>query len=152
MSVSLRQSRCLCAHPLHAVLIASATPLFLGALLSDLAYASSQHVQWANFASWLLVGAMVLTGLALVWTLVFLLWPAGRTGRPLLLLGLLAATFVIGFIDALLHTRDAWAMMPGGLIASVMVALTAVAATWAAFAPVRDEDTAGENLRGEHVQ
>ena len=152
MSVSIVQRRRLCAHPLHAVLIAGAMPLFVGALLSDLAYSNSQQVQWANFASWLLVGAMVLTGFALAWALVSLLWPAGRTGRPLLLLGLLAATFIIGFIDALLHTRDAWAMMPGGLIASVIVALTAVAATWTAFAPVRDEDATGETVRSEQVQ
>ena len=36
-------------HPLHAILLAFPFPLFLGALLSDLAYSFSFHVQWANF-------------------------------------------------------------------------------------------------------
>ena len=45
--------------PFHAAVLAGALPLFLGALLTDYAYWSSHEIQWANFASWLLVGAMV---------------------------------------------------------------------------------------------
>ena len=41
-------------HPLHAILLAGTVPLFLGVLLSDIAYASSYEVQWKNFASWLM--------------------------------------------------------------------------------------------------
>lgn len=38
-------------NPLHATLLAGTVPLFLGALLSDIAYYRSYHIQWSNFAS-----------------------------------------------------------------------------------------------------
>ena len=46
-------------HPFHAVMLAATVPLFLGALLSDWAYWRTYHIQWANFSSWLLAGALV---------------------------------------------------------------------------------------------
>src|SRR3546814_13838216 len=51
--------------PMHAILLAGTVPLFLGAMLSDLAYASSYPVQWTNFSSWLIVGGLLFSGLAL---------------------------------------------------------------------------------------
>ena len=53
-------------HPLHAFLLAGAVPLFLGALLSDITYARSYQIQWSNFASWLIAGALVFAGFAIV--------------------------------------------------------------------------------------
>ncbi len=46
-------------HPLHAALLAFPLPLFVGGLLSDLAYWSSFHVQWINFSSWLIAGGLL---------------------------------------------------------------------------------------------
>ena len=43
---------------LHAILLAGSVPLFLGALLSDIAYYQSYQIQWANFASWLIAGGL----------------------------------------------------------------------------------------------
>jgi uncharacterized membrane protein len=54
-------------HPVHAVLLAGTVPLFFGALISDVAYAASYELQWKNFASWLIVGGLLLGGVALVW-------------------------------------------------------------------------------------
>ena len=45
-------------HPFHALLLAGAVPLFLGALLSDITYARSYKIQWSNFASWLIAGVV----------------------------------------------------------------------------------------------
>lgn len=127
-------------HPLHAVLLAGALPLFLGALLSDIAYAQSYQVQWTNFASWLIAGALVFSGFALLWALIDLL-RADRRGRGrIIYFGLLLATWILGLCNALVHAKDAWAAMPDGLILSVIVALLAVAATWAGFASVRAGD------------
>jgi uncharacterized membrane protein len=127
-------------HPFHAVLLASAIPLFLGALLSDLAYSSSYEVQWTNFASWLIAGGLVFAGCALVWALVDLLRADRRGGRTLLYFLLLLATFLLGFLNALIHAKDAWAVMPMGLVLSAVVALLAIAATWAGFSTLRAGD------------
>ena len=54
-------------HPLHAILLGGSLTLFIATLLSDLAYSSSAEIQWKNFSSWLLVGALVLGGFALLW-------------------------------------------------------------------------------------
>jgi uncharacterized membrane protein len=118
-------------HPLHAFLLAGCVPLFLGALLADWAYSSTYEVQWTNFASWLLVGAMVLAGFALLWALIDLL-RADRSwrGRPLIYFIVLLAAFIFGFINALVHAKDAWAKMPEALILSVIVALLVLVACW----------------------
>jgi uncharacterized membrane protein len=118
-------------HPVHAFLLAGCVPLFLGALLSDWAYSSTYEIQWTNFASWLLVGALVLAGLALLWALIDLL-RADRSwrGRSLIYVLVLLAAWVVGFINALVHAKDAWAKMPEALILSVIVAILALAACW----------------------
>ncbi len=124
-------------HPLHAVLLAATVPLFLGGLLSDMAYSSSFQMQWSNFAAWLLAGAMVFTGLALLWALVDLLRTGQRRGRPLIYFLLLLALFVLGLINSFVHARDAWATMPAGLYLSVVVTLLAIVATWVGFSSFR---------------
>lgn len=125
-------------HPLHAVLLASTVPLFLGTLLSDLAYSLSYQVQWTNFASWLIVGGLVFGGFALLWALIELFRAgARRRGRPLLYALVLLAMWGLGFINALIHSKDAWASMPAGLILSAIVALLAIAATWIGHSDTR---------------
>ncbi len=126
--------------PLHAVLLAGIVPLFLGVLLCDWAYGSTYEIQWKNFASWLIVGALVYGGVALLWSLIDLVRADRRGGRPLLYFLLLLAAWVLGFINALVHAKDAWASMPAALILSVIVALLAVAATVLGFATRRAGD------------
>ena len=120
-------------HPFHAVLLAGTVPLFLGALLSDYAYWSSYQIQWANFASWLIVGGLVFGGGALLCAVIGLFRSDRRGGRRLAYTLLMLATWVLGFIDALVHAKDAWAIMPMGLVLSVIVAVLACAATWMGF-------------------
>jgi uncharacterized membrane protein len=124
-------------HPLHAVLLAAALPLFLGGLLGDLAYGSTYQIQWTNFAAWLIAGGMVFTALALVWALIDLIRANRRRGRPLLYFLLLLAVFVLGLIDSLVHTRDAFAAMPDAVILSAIVTVLIVLAVWAGFSSLR---------------
>ncbi|MBB3061701.1 DUF2231 domain-containing protein [Microbulbifer rhizosphaerae] len=124
-------------HPLHAFLLAGMVPLFLGAMLSDIAYAFSYQIQWINFASWLIAGGLVFGACALVWAVIDL-FRADRLERfPLVYALLLLATWILGFINALVHAKDAWAIMPAGLALSVIVVVLAGAATWAGFSGIR---------------
>lgn len=109
---------------MHALIAFSALPLFLGALLSNWAYSSSFQPQWLNFSSWLIAGGLVLVGVALLWALLDLLRGRGHGMYVLLML----ATFVLGFINALVHARDAWAAMPTGMVLSAVVLLLAAVA------------------------
>ena len=79
----------------------------------------SYEVQWTNFASWLIAGGLVFAGVALLWAAVDVLRSSAdrrRAGAVYLLL--LLASFVLGFINALVHAKDAWAAMPTGLVLS----------------------------------
>lgn len=120
-------------HPLHAVLVSGALALFIGSLLSDIAYAKTYEIQWSNFASWLIVGGLVFAGVALVFALVDLLRAHRRVPGIGIYFLLLLGTWVAAFINALYHARDAWAMMPGGLILSVVTTLLACLTTWVGF-------------------
>jgi len=124
-------------YPLHAILLAGTLPFFLGALLSDIAYAKSYNIQWQNFASWFLVGGLIFAGVALVFAIVDL-FQTHRRGRGIgVYFLILLVTWVVGFFDALMHARDAWAGMPGGLILSAIVTLLACVAIWFGFCTPR---------------
>jgi len=125
-------------HPLHAILLAFPLPLFLGALLSDLAYQASFNVQWANFSSWLIAGGLFFGGFALLWALVALfVGETARTRQPLVYFVVLLVMWVIGFINALVHAKDAGATMPEGLYLSVITALLALIAAWIGYSGFR---------------
>lgn len=127
-------------HPLLAFLLAAAVPLFLGGLLSDLAYGNSAEPQWANFAAWLIAGAMVPTGFALLWAFVALLRAGPRRGGPLLLFVLLLGAFAMGLVDSFHHARDAFAIMPAAPILSGIVTLIAALACAAGLSTLRIRD------------
>lgn len=143
MASIVRPARPGALHPFHAAMLAGAAPLFVGALLADWAYARTYQIEWSNFASWLLVGAMLLATIALVCGIAG--WFRGRAdqanagvNRTLCLL-VLAAAWIVGFFDALHHARDAWAIMPAAPILSFAAALLACIATWIGFSMLRSE-------------
>ncbi|PKL99349.1 MAG: hypothetical protein CVV19_07840 [Gammaproteobacteria bacterium HGW-Gammaproteobacteria-9] len=125
-------------NPLHGTLLAGSVPLFLGAMLSDIAYFKTYEVQWSNFAAWLIAGGLLFCGLALLFAVVNLIRAHHKKGRPLMYFLLLLATWLLGFINVLEHAKDAWATMPLGLVLSVIVTVLACAATWIGLSNLRD--------------
>jgi uncharacterized membrane protein len=121
-------------HPLHAILLAFPLPLFLGALLSDLAYRSSFHVQWANFSSWLIAGGLFVGAFAVLWALINLFRRGtAPKGRRIVYFVVLLAMWVLGFVNALVHAKDAWATMPESLYLSAITTLLALVAAWIGY-------------------
>jgi uncharacterized membrane protein len=138
LTLSAAQASRRVIHPVHAVLLASCLPLFSGALLSDWAYSSTYEVQWINFAAWLIAGALVPAGFALLWAVInFFRSDVGRDRRSALYLLVLLTTFILGFINALVHGKDAWATMPEGLILSLLTVLLAAVSVWLGFSTLR---------------
>ena len=130
-------------HPLHAVLLAFPFSLFLGALLSDLAYWNTFQIQWANFSSWLIAGGLLGGGFALLWALVDLIrFRRAGSPRALIYFVLLLVMFVLGFINALVHAKDAWATMPESLYLSAVTTLLALAAAWIGYSGFRSVEVA----------
>lgn len=133
MAATFDQAPSTALHPAHAFFLAATVPLLVGALLSDIAYAMSYEVQWTNFASWLIAGALLVGAVVLVLALLSLVRGGHRSRwwQGYFLLAL--STWVLGFINALVHAKDAWASMPAGLVLSAIAAVLAIAATWLGF-------------------
>lgn len=128
-------------HPLHAIFLAFPLPLFLGALLSDLAYRGTFQVQWLNFSSWLIAGGLLVGAFALLWGLIGM-FRSGTThrGRIIIYVGALLLMWVLGLINAFVHAKDAWATMPEGLVLSVIVTLLALIAAWIGYSGLHAEE------------
>ena len=121
-------------HPLHAILLSFPFPLFLGTLFSDIAYGRSFQIQWSNFAQWLNAGGLLVGGFVLLWALIALFPRANRGDRKrLVYFVLVLAMWVLGFVNALAHSKDAWAIMPEALWLSGVSALLALLASWVGF-------------------
>ena len=128
-------------HPLHAILLSFPLPLFLGALLSDLAYSASFHVQWINFSSWLIAGGLLIGAFALIWALVEMVrGGTPRAARAVAYFVTLLVMWMLGFINALVHAKDAWATMPASLYLSIIVTFLALAATWIGHSGLRTRE------------
>lgn len=130
-------------HPLNAILLAFPLPLFLGALLSDLAYQASFQIQWANFSSWLIAGGLFVGGFAVLWALIDLVRSgAGRRKRVAIYFVVLLAMWVLGFTNALVHSKDAFAIMPEAVFLSAVVTILALVAAWIGYSGFQSRETA----------
>jgi len=128
-------------HPLHSIFLAFPLPLFLGALLSDLAYRGSFQVQWLNFSQWLIAGGLLVGAFALLWGLIGLLRSAtARRGKIIIYVAALLLMWVLGLVNAFVHAKDAWATMPEGLYLSVIVTLLALIAAWIGYSGLHAEE------------
>ena len=128
------------AHPVHAMLSAYPLALFSTALVTDIAYANSAQMQWANFSVWLITGGLIMGALAAVAGIVDALLGWRRGGRVrrgsswphAILTGLM---LLLALVNAFVHSRDGWtSVVPGGLVLSVIVTVLALITSWQGFA------------------
>lgn len=122
--------------PVRALALGGTLAFFLAATLADVAYANTYEIQWQNFASWLIVGALVLGAVALLSAIVGLR-PAVRHARSGPYAIVLSAAWIVGLLDAFMHARDAWASMPGGLVLSAAASVLTGIAAWLGLAAPR---------------
>lgn len=121
--------------PLRAILLAFPVSLFVAAVATDVTYLRTAEIQWSNFSSWLNAGGLVFGAVVLIWAIVGTVlhlrsWRGGR----LVHLGALVVMWVFGFLDALIHARDAWySVTAAGLIFSLITAGAALVAAWTGY-------------------
>jgi uncharacterized membrane protein len=117
---NLRATAQIARHPIHPMLMPVPIVCFVGALLTDIAYAMTAQMMWANFSA------------ALAGLFDFLSGRLIRSRAPAwpYVIGNLAA-LVISFFNALVHTRDAWtSVVPTGLILSAIVVVILAITGW----------------------
>ena len=115
---------------LHPPLIAVGSALLGCVFVTDLAYRQTSLFQWNNFSAWLLVGGLVVSGLAAVSLGIDALRGAvGPISWPRF--GGLAVAFALSVCNAFVHSRDAWtAVAPQGLTLSAFVIVILIAVEW----------------------
>src|SRR5690606_42082428 len=125
-------------HPLHGILLGFPFDLFLAGLAADIAYASTYQIQWSNFAAWLNAGGLLVGAFVGLWAIVEAVrFRADRPVRAWTYLAVLLVMWIVGFLNALVYARDAWAVMPAGLWLSVVAALLALVAAWIGYSGLR---------------
>ena len=112
---------------LYAIFLPIAVVCFVGALVTDLSYVSSDgNLLWLNSSDWLLAAGLLFGAVALLLMLIDSLRGAGWAG----LLGLLC-TWVVELFNSLIHARDGWtAVVPAGLVLSIIGALLVIVTGW----------------------
>jgi uncharacterized membrane protein len=120
-------------YPLHVILAAYPIACFTGAFLTDIAYAETYEMQWANFSVWLITAGLVMGALAVLAGVADFL-VRRRTGArkpdwPHLLGSVLV--LLLSLWNVLVHSRDAYtSVVPTGITLSGIVALLVLITSW----------------------
>lgn len=121
-------------HPIHPMLVPIPMTCFIGALVTDLAYAATYDFTWATFSVWLLTAGLIVAVFAGI---------AGAIdyfgNRRIHSIGM-AKVHVIGnivalilaIVNAFVHSRDGYtAVVPTGLTLSILTVLILAVTAWA---------------------
>lgn len=146
--MNVTQSAVLPADPgpmIHGMLGAFPLAFFPAALVTDIAYANTAQMQWANFSVWLIVGGIVMGVVAAIAGIVDALVTKGRRRSSSLHSVLTIVTFVVAIVNALVHSRDAWtSVVPTGLILSAITVALILITSWMGYAMRAGTRRAGE--------
>lgn len=127
-----RRPLAIAAHPIYSALLPIPILCFVGALITDLAYAGSAAMMWLDFSTWLLLAGLIGGGLAGVFLIVEMV-RAGRhrSGALSVHFVLLLSAWVTEIFNSFIHARDGWtAVVPTGLLLSILAAVLALLAGW----------------------
>lgn len=129
----------------HGILLAFPIALFTSAMISDIAYLRTAQMQWTNFSSWLIAGALVFGGVVLAWSLIRLVlaFRSPSRKRRLLYTVVVAIMWVLGLVNAFKHSQDAWSSVGAfGMGLSVICTVLALVAGALAFSGFVTEEVA----------
>lgn len=122
--------------PLLNILSAFPIAFFTGALGTDIAYAQTANIMWADFSAWLLaVGESGGVMAAFIGIIVLIANRLLTRARPIwpVVVGCVSV-LIIGFINNLVHSRDAWtSVMPTGLTLSAVTVVLMLITAWFGF-------------------
>lgn len=126
-------------HPIHPMLVPIPIVCFIGALVTDIAYAVTAEMMYADFSAWFLLVGFIFGVLAAIAGLIDFLGNRGiRAQTPAWphMLGNLVV-LILAFFNNLIHTRDAWtSVMPVGLILSIITVLILPVTGWLGWSMV----------------
>jgi uncharacterized membrane protein len=120
-------------HPIYAVLAPVPLVCFPLTLVTDIVYARTAAILWADMSAWLLVTGIVFALMAGATGLVdFLRDPRIRRLRPAWIHALgNSVALLLAIFNVLIHSRDAYtSVVPSGLILSGLVVVILLVTSW----------------------
>ena len=106
--------------PLFPTLMTFPAACFIGALITDIAYARTFQMTWETFSVWLITVGLVVAGVAVVIGL-FQAFVQHRWPTRVQMLGY-AVVLILSLFNAFIHSRDAYtSVVPEGLVLSGLV-------------------------------
>jgi uncharacterized membrane protein len=120
-------------HPIHPMLVPVPIACFVGTLITDIAYALTANMQWANFSAWLLAVGLVVSIFVVTAGLTDFLGDRRiRALRPAWIHGLgNALALALSIVNAFVHSRDGYSsVVPLGLTLSVLVVAILAVTGW----------------------
>lgn len=112
---------------------------FIGAVLTDWAYARSATIDFSNASAWLLLAGLFAAGMVIV--LLALSFAGGwlRLETRWIGLGLFVLGFIVEVFNFMIHNRDGWTtVVPTGFTLSIIGAIVMIAAAWFSRTPLSD--------------
>lgn len=123
-------------YPVHTMLSAFPLAFFPAALVTDIAYANTANMQWANFSVWLIAAGAAIGVVAALVGIIDAIIGRNRSHRRSSSLHtiLMIAALVVAIINGFIHSRDAWtSVVPTGLILSAVTTILVLVASWLGY-------------------
>jgi uncharacterized membrane protein len=130
--IGVKSTASLGTHPIHPILVPFPIAFLIGALVTDIVYASSKNPFWAGVSYWLLLAGLVMGGLAGIMGMIdlFTIRRARSSIGWIHGLGNIVA-LILTLINFLLrYDNIAGAIFPGGLILSIITGSTLLITGW----------------------
>jgi uncharacterized membrane protein len=106
---------------------------FIGALLTDITYAESANIMWANFSIWLITAGLVMGGFAALAGLIDYFGDrrVRRAGAATVHMLINIGVWVLELFNAFVHSRDGWtSVVPTGLTLSIVSVALLLVSGW----------------------
>ncbi len=129
-------------HPIHAALVPFPAVCFTLTLATDVAYWRTANLMWSNFSSWLLFAGLVTGVAAAIAGVIDALLRRRHRLRGGWTHGLGSLlVLAVAFVNSLVHADDGWrAVVPWGLVLSVVTVLLVIVTAWLGRSFASEED------------
>ncbi len=144
-----RSTASIAGHPLHPMLVSIPIACFVGTPLTDIAYAETANMQWANMSAWLLaIGLIVALFAVIAGVIDFVGDHRIRNLRAVWIHGIgNAIALVLAILNSFVHSRDAYtSVVPAGLTLSILTVLILLVTGWQGWSMVYRH---GVGVRGQ---
>jgi uncharacterized membrane protein len=128
-----RAAASLAGRPWHALLVPIPFTCFILTFFTDLVYAQTADMMWADMSAWLLTVGLVISIFVVITGLIDFFWERRiRQHRSSWVHGIGSAiALILSIFNAFIHSRDAYtSVVPTGLVLSAIVAIIIVAVNW----------------------